>query len=404
MKLNRLTILKLFMIVLIFLFPRCEYDGPTAAYYQSHEQAASPTSINGLIPDKEAAAGVNYITIIGDNFSEVVENNKVYFDGSLTETTDASKTSITVRRPNQFGDSLTVKVVKYGALKIAEYKPYKIDSVYSAYGEFEEGDELRAVAIDENENVYVIQLSPRNVYKIKPDGEKTIIGNALRPVTDAKIGPGGNLILLMNNSRIYQIDVESGSRSTWVTLDNSVSFGDFDSNGYFYTGGEASDLVVVAPDLTFNPINLYSADTISCVRVYNDYVYLLVKLGNPDNSDPELAIWRHPILDASGSLGNRELVLNWAETGVFAESEVSTFTFSADGTIYIGTNYTQPIMSYNQQTGDQDIFYKNIIPSSAYRLVWGNGDRLYMLVGGEQWDLIRIDMGTLGAPYFGRNL
>ena len=74
MKTRQLVKLFLFVITFVVIITGCEYDGPTAMYYQSYEQTLSPT-INQMDP-VEAVAGANNITIIGENFSESAEKNQ----------------------------------------------------------------------------------------------------------------------------------------------------------------------------------------------------------------------------------------------------------------------------------------------------------------------------------------
>lgn len=388
------------MIILIMVMTGCEYDGPTAMYNQKRAQAIPPV-ITKLNPDKAATAGVNYITIDGENFSEVVDKNKVYIDGYQAEIVNHSDTSIRIRRPNRSGDSMSVKVTVFGAIEIAEYGPYKIDPVFSPYGKFLSSVELGATVVDNNENVYIFENNTptRYIYKITPDGERTIFGSnpIISMVYDAIVGPNGNLIIFMKQREIYHLDLASGvdTIAVWATVTKRVTRGDFDSFGNLYTtGARRTDLTVVNQDFSSRLLGLYANDEILWIRVYENFVYVLVELATSDEANPKLAIWRHVILDWDGNLGDRELVLDWSKSGEFAESEPKTFTFSDDGNIYIGTDHVNPIMFFDPDNGKMDILYKGILPSSAENLVWGNGNYLYMILGRPNWNLIRIDMGS----------
>jgi len=200
------------------------------------------------------------------------------------------------------------------------------------------------------------------------------------------------------------MDLATGEETEWANVGEAVSYGDFDEYGNFYAGGEETDLITIKPDTTFGKLGLYTADTISCVRVYDQYVYLLVKPAAPDESNPAVAIWRHKIQNADGSLSARELVLDLSEMDFEAGTQVYDFTFSDDGILFIGTDNSSPLITYNVESNEQDIFYKGILPPAAHNLVWGNGDYIYVAQGGENWSLVRIDVGGQGAPYYGRNL
>lgn len=387
-----LRVAALFAAIFMAAIMGCEYDGATALYNQKHEETGTP-QITGLNP-AAAVAGVNYITILGQNFSAEVGKNKVYFDGAEAEIVNESATSLTVRRPAEIGDSTTAKVVAYEALEVAKYAPYRIDPVMQLYGSIVENMQLSVVAVDHSENFYFVETVSRNIVKVTSGGQKTVVGVAARVPTDARIGPGERLYMTGNNRSIEVFDPQTGLGKDWRRCPSGkvVKFGDFDANGYFYTGGTRSDLVIVAPDSTFRSAGVYTgASDIIAVRVYNGYVYLAVKA--TAQSTP--SIWRHSI-DASGNLGPQELVLDWASAGVVASATLRSLAFSADGIMYIGTNSTNPIMSLNLSNGSQDTFYKGILPSSADHLAWGSGNYLYMLFGGTRDDVIRIDMGARG--------
>jgi hypothetical protein len=380
----------------------CEYDGPTALYYQQREATGTPL-ITALDP-AEAAPGFNHITIRGQNFAAGVENNKVYFDGTEAEVVDVSATSLTVRRPNLVGDSTMAKVVAYGALAFAKYGPYRIASVVGKYGSFLNNLPLSAIAVDKADTVYVIETVSKNIVKIAPDGQQTVIGVAARVPTDARIGPGGKLYLMSTNRSIEAFDPQTGQGKEWRRCPSgkNVRFGDFDANGYFYTGGAATDLVIIAPDSTFRTAGVYTGSTqILAVRVYNGYVYVASR----PNAQSPATISRH-MFDGQGNLGSQEMVVDLTAAG-FGSRTLRALTFSANGTMYIGTDAPDPILVAPQSgaTGEVDTFYKSILPSYCKQFYWGTGNYLYMIRGdtalGEEWTVYRIDLGTPGAPYYG---
>ncbi|MBN2103791.1 IPT/TIG domain-containing protein [bacterium] len=348
--------------------------------------------------------GANYITITGEHFSSAIEELEVYFDEYPAEIIEASDTHIQVRRPAlNFGIlsspvTIVVKVIKNARVLTATYAPYQVDTVVEIYKHFYDQNPLRALAMDTDENCYVFQSMPRNVVRIAPSGDQFTVGETERPVSDAIMGPDGQLVLFMNNRRINQLDVMTGAETEWLDTGERIGCGDFDSEGNLYIGGRRTDLIVAAPDLSFQSLGFYATDDIRFIRVYDDYVYLLVETGYDDINIPELAVWRHRIQDANGTLGTRELVLDWAETGEFAESDPVCFTFSASGTMVFGTDHEDPVLMV-EPDGTLDILYKGLITSFVLDMVWGNSTYLYAVT---EDDLIRIDMGEPGAPYYGR--
>jgi hypothetical protein len=88
-------------------------------------------------------------------------------------------------------------------------------------------------------------------------------------------------------------------------------------------------------------------------------------------------------------------VLDLANVGEYAEAIPRAFTMSSTGDLYIGLEYEQSIMIWNSADNSVDLLYKDIVPSYAVHLEWGPDRYLYMLIGGEEWNVIQIDMGSL---------
>ncbi|HEX9935350.1 MAG TPA: IPT/TIG domain-containing protein [bacterium] len=388
----------LFTAVLAVVMTGCEFD--VAQPQWNKDFTASPTPvINQIEPAHTAAAGVNFITIRGLNFEGVPDTNSVYFGVKPVEIVQKSGTAIVVRRPNLVTDSCTVKVVVDRALAIAQFGPYRIDPVLNKYGSFLDNAELSAVAVDNAENLYVMETSSKKIVKVTPDGVKTTVGTATRTPTDAKIGPDGNLYLVENNRAIDQVNLATGVVKRWTQLPSGkvAKFGDFDANGYFYTGGTNTDLVVVAPNLSVTSAGFYASDDIFAIHVYNDAVYVVSR---KSNSEDPAKIWKHQI-DANGNVGAQSLVLDMKTTGGFSSRLIRSMIFSSNGTLYLATDSVDPILVVDLATMQVDYFYKGIVPPYCKDFCWGSGNYIYMISGdaiaGQEWTVYRIDMGSTGA-------
>jgi hypothetical protein len=391
------------LMTLLLVMTGCEYDAPTAMWKQP--QPDYPTATITQITPEIAVAGENYINIIGENFAPVLEDNQVFFDNVRVDLVEGSTTSLTVRRPNRSGDAITVKVVSYGTLLVAQKSPYKIDPVIGPYGNILSGNSPLALAVDDEDNAYVMfrtsGVTTSLVQKFTPGGDRIDIGNVPVFSGDAVFAPNGKLTYFRNNNKIIrQLDVTTGVSDTLITMSKNISYGDFDENGNLYTGGKKSDLFTVTPDLTEKASGFYSKDEIFYIRVFNGYVYLLAAIAAPDASTPALGIFRHTI-DASGSVGARELIFDWASAGEdYAASVPSSFTISAAGILYVASDNTNPLLKYNLETHALDIMYKDIVSASVIALDWGGADYLYYIKGATDTDatetLMRIDMGEAG--------
>ena len=381
------------IIIYVMVMAGCEYDGPTAQWKLVEEETDSPR-ITEVVPSV-AVPGVNFLTINGENFTDDPSKVSVYINGYNAEIVDFSNSSIKIRRPDRSADSLSIKVQVYGAVNLGRWEPYTITSVYEPIGQFLTGTSLGCLAVDKDENVYVAEnTATRDIYKITPSGEKTLIANADRAIRGAAMDANGKLYFFRDRREIYV--VEPDTVALYATLSKNVGIGVFDSYGTLYASGNRADINIVTSDLSIKQAGFYPSDEIICLRVFDNFLYALIELSSSDESHPEMAIWRHQILDAQGDLGDAELVFDWASAGEeYAESTPATFTIESTGGIYIGSDNEAPILYYNQSTKKMEAIYKGIIPSAAMKLLWGNGNYLYMIYSGgsSDYNLFRIDMG-----------
>ncbi len=384
-------------ILILIILNGCKYEVAEPMWDKEFKDA--PIPVITKVEPAQASPGVNTITIQGENLD--VNGTLVYFDNLIAETISVTPTKIVVRRPNLVSDKSYIKVVPNQALVVAKYGPYKIDKVLDLYGSFLENLPLSAIAVDKNENIYVIETNSRNIVKVTPDGQKSIVGAVVRAPYDAKFGPDGKLYLCGNNRSINVVDVNTGESKDWTRLPagKAVKFGDFDANGYFYTGGTRTDLVIVSPNLSVSYANAYSAEEILAVRVFDGYVYVVSRKATPQEPPK---IFRHQIL-SSGNLGSQELVFDFSTSTEFSSRTVRNIAFTNDGKMIIATDSPDPLLIL--ENSKIDYFYKNILPPYCKQFHWGTGNYLYLIIGdtgaGQEWTVYRVDMGIKSSPYYG---
>jgi hypothetical protein len=386
-----LIIALFFMATLIATMTGCKYDVAEPQWDKPAAGEITP-AITGVNP-AQAVAGVNKITIIGNSFAETLTDNQVFFNSIQAEIVDGSATSLTVLRPNITGDSTAIKLVCKGALVVAKYNPYKVTSVMDQF--VSTASQIDAIEIDKNENLYFADRLSFDIYQVSPSGSRTKIGTARAIVSDMKFAPSGKLLLVSQSSNVIdQVDITTGNRMPWVYLNTRLGYCDFDTYGNFYVGGLNRVLYAVSPDTSKKTISDYNSENILSLRVYNGYVYVLTARS---------VIWRNQILNANGNLGSKEKVLDLSGTGF--PSSPQKITFSASGLLYIASSDTlqRIVITYDLNNGQLEPVYKGIIPNSPpVRFVWGTGNLLYLLTSGAKYDILRIDVGTQGAPYYGR--
>jgi hypothetical protein len=310
-------------------------------------------------------------------------------------------------------------VVPNKALLPAKMSPYAIDLVSSPYGAFIDNVQFSVAVMDSLENLYLVATATRLTTKVTPDGQKSVFATPASQVpTDGRIGPDGNLYLLNKTRKIDVVNLQTGSVTLMPlpTTGNNlpsgkvVGFGDFDASGYFYTGGVRTGIVVIPPNLIVPTATLYTADNIMGIRVFNGYLYVLVKAAS---GSPSLAINRHQI-GANGTLGAQEIWLNLDNTIAASPTiSIKSMAFSANGTLYLCNNVSgststttnpnsiNPVFIVDPTTKNVDYLYKGIIPAYGSQFcVHSTGlvTYLYIITGDgtstQKYNVYQVNLGS----------
>jgi hypothetical protein len=326
-----------------------------------------------------------------------------------------------------------------------KYSPYVLDSAWERYGTFIDNTSLGAIAVDSVENVYVLSsVSPYKISKVAPGGAMTtftpsFVSPALsRATADVKIhngivyllGAGTKVQTGMRDVQVLDLTTNQITRAYRVPnagtgpggSGGGVNFGDFDSYGNFYVGGNTTDLCVVPPNPpalpTVKAAGNYLADEILAVRVFNgNGVSNVYVASRPSSGATPIKIYKHSI-DAAGNLGAQTLVLDLATTA-FASRKIKGLTISSNGILFIVTEAADPILVFDPVNNSIDYFYKNLIShvittttQTAYwfgkQACWGTGNNMYMIANDTtsasddafKWNVMKIKMGTAGSPYY----
>ena len=395
---------------LALLLAACRsFDEPALIYDPNAPSAAAP-AISSVDPAEAAFAGYTEVRLTGNNFAARMQDNAVYFGTQPGQITSASANEITVIPPNMVAENLSIKVVVAGALEIAQFSPYSLKAVVAEYGDFTDLENVFALAVDLNENLYahyrVIGASRSYVAKITPQGEKDDdygTTSAFPQAREMRIGPGGELYLQRSLGNLFKIGASGGEAQLFATFPATVTF-DFDENGNIFAAGNRSGVFAVSPAGVPTNTGRFSVYDVRSLRVFEGAVQVAALYMGTDASIPRAGIWRAPITSATGTLGNEELVFDWATSGEFAAAQFFALTFAQDREIYAGTNNINPILRLKPD-GSSAALYSGLLGADATHIVWGNGDYLYMNRGNRVASnrrVYRIDMGKKGAPYYGR--
>lgn len=386
------------VIIVLFLaitFVGCEKEYPSI-WDPDQEYRPNPV-ITSVEPVGGTFAVIGEVTIRGENFSPVKEENHVYFDGSKATMLSATETELHVLTPYIAGDSLKIKVRVDSAILFAEYYPYKLALAAIEYGGFGDYDDAYGIACDIDENLYV-SLAGKKIAKITPDGEQhDYATSSFDKASAMKVGPGGYLYYINILNYMFRVLPGGGTDELFAILPGGVYDLDFGPSGNIYCGGSSNAIYRVRPDASSEVAVDYPSVSIKAVRVFNGYVYV------GGDSTGHQCIWRNEIISAD-ELGPKEVYFDWSNE-IDPTYEVLSITFAADGDMYIGTNAPEAIIVVHQD-GSYEPLYPGLLEPKSYALCWGSGSYLYVNRRSDDTakkKIIRINMlDKEGAPYYGR--
>jgi hypothetical protein len=387
---------------LLLLQSACEYKAPASPWEQAQNAVRVVPVITAVEPAVAGTAGE--ITLVGENFSDTLSWNHVYFDGTPAIIRSATATWITVYRPRVTGDSVRINVVVDGARDIARFSPYPMDAVVEDFGHFANTDAFLACAADADENVTVV-MGSTSFIRLNPDGSQDLAylkTSSTALWTDMAIGPDGLVYAARSNNIIYRLQDDTSVVQAAITLasrNDRVKSLDFAPNGTIYGGGKNSDLIIIRSPTDVVKSGFYGTWDIYAVRVYGSWVYVAAKFTGTGSVPVAAGVWRHAI-QGDGTLAAGEPVLDWA-AGPAPAATMAALALAENGVVYVGSNDTaRPIVTFDPASGAWNALFYGIIPSPVDQISWGPGHHLYVVVnrtktianGGK---LLRIDTGVL---------
>lgn len=391
------------VVILLFaavFFLSCE-DDLTPSLYEDQPKGATPV-VNSIDP-AAGLAGVTMLTITGENFSAVPDNNYVYFNATRVPVVEASPTTLVIKAPNITGDDLQVKVAVFGVELFSNTISYSLEAAVAPIYEFADFEDPYAIAIDGTGNFYislVVDNAGRGVWKLTPDGTFTEFApkGGETFYNDLKVGPEGKLYGVRNVRAVFEI-TEGQSPAAIPVSQTSAKFVaiDFDADDNLWLGGEGGNIWRItlsdgsSKDFPFEP-------KISSMKVFDGYLYVTA------SSATESGVYKMQIVSAD-ELGAPETVFKFSDHYTLGVDRMLSMTISADGEIFVGTN-TDEVILLVKNDGSFEAFYEGLLAGPAINMTWGDDTNLYFtsqVIEGVQQQLIyRVNTERLGAPYYGR--
>ena len=404
-----MRILSLFRIILpisLVMFS-CEDPNYPENIWDEDDQGNASPSISSVEPEESAFAGIDTLTINGQNFSENSSANLVYFNNMLGNVINATSTSLKVVTPNLVSDSVQIRVAVQGAFLFADHSSlYTLTAAVSDYGPFDQFTDIFSLDLDRDENLIVSMDGTPNAefWIVDTNQDSAVWSGALAKGSGMKLGPTGSVYFVNYQRYLYKDEQGTPKENTEIfkRLNGNVTDLDFDSNGNLFAGGTGSiiDVVDINDDggLTSGVTEVKNLDTLDVIslRVFNDHLYVLTTTVSSDQ-----AIYKMQILDDSGSLGDMELVFDWsAYTNKL--SSALCFTLSETGDLFVGSDSDVQPLTYIQN-GNASGFYSSILTAPITYMAWGNSNYLYLINKTEETNRVqRVDTRMSGADYYGR--
>ncbi len=390
----------------IFILTCEEPDAPDSVW-DENDQGGSTPIVSSVEPSQGAFAGIDTVMITGQHFSDNISENLVYFNGMLGNVVEATSTTIGVVPPNLVSDSVQVSVAVQGAFVFGKYENvYTLRAAVIEYGPFDQFTDIYSLDLDRQENIVVsLNATPdAQFWIVDTNQDSSVWSSSLAKASGMKMGPTGSIYFVNYQRFLYKDEQGTDKENTEIfkRLNGNATDLDFDENGNLYVGGTGStiDLVDIyneggLTDGVSEAKNLDTLDIIS-LKVFNNFVYILAA-----TVSSEQAVYKIPILDNSGTLGNLELVFDWSN---YTNKEASAlcFTFNESGDLFIGSNWISQPMTI-VQNGVASGFYNPILTAPIVYMAWGNENYLYVINKTDETNRVqKIDTRMAGADYFGR--
>ena len=403
----RILLLLRFILPISLLTFSCEDPNYPENIWDEDDQGNASPSISSVEPEEAAFAGIDTLTINGQNFSENASANLVYFNNMLGEVISATSTSLKVVTPNLVSDSVQIRVAVQGAFLFADHSSlYTLTAAVLDYGPFDQFTDIFSLDLDRDENLIVSMDGTPNAefWIVDTNQDSAVWSGALAKGSGMKLGPTGSVYFVNYQRYLYKDEQGTPKENTEIfkRLNGNVTDLDFDSNGNLFAGGTGSiiDVVDINDDggLTSGVTEVKNLDTLDVIslRVFNDHLYVLTTTVSSDQ-----AIYKMQILDDSGSLGDMELVFDWsAYTNKL--SSALCFTLSETGDLFVGSDSDVQPLTYIQN-GNASGFYSSILTAPITYMAWGNSNYLYLINKTEETNRVqRVDTRMSGADYYGR--
>ena len=386
----------------------CDTSDGSSLYDPEAPDGPAPV-IDAVSPSGVVLAGVDVISITGQNFSAVATDNIVFFDDAQGTTArgtvvEASATQLRVQTPNLPSPALRVRVSVVGAEAFSNSVALPLTAAVARVSDFGRAEEAFGATTDAAGNLYIsltAEGASSGVQRIAPDGTRSVYYDATSAIwSDLAIAPDGTLYGVRGLRAVFRLP-QGGDQEVLAALPNGVVLSaiDVDASGAVWVGGNNAAIYRITPDGTTSSFAF--GGNVRAISVAGETLYAAV------TQDGVSRIVRASI--AGGTLGALEEVAN---VTAFNGRRATSLAVAASGDLYVGTvddDVTRadpdPIL-YVPAGGAPEVLYPGVLSGPVTSLSFG-GTGLYLaktpspgtsVTPPTPADLVRVEVRQPGAP------
>ena len=418
------------LFALLLVLSACD-SGEGSSLYDPDAGTGPAPVISSVGPEGVVLAGIDVVTIEGQNFSDDPALVRVVFDdqqgaSAAGEILSATPTRLEVQVPNLPNPALRVRVAVVGAQAYSNAVSLPLTSAVTPFGDLDSGPGVReepAAIIGDGSGALYVSLSANGsaggILRLSQDGIREPFADSRVLWNDLSLGGPSDDRLFATQSVQAIFELPAGRPVPPVLPNNRIRLTDVtaDASGVIWAGGAAGTPT--------NPIteSLYRFDldggvtetvfpgTVADLRAFDGFLYVAA---TRSGDTPEAKVWRLPI-QADGTLGDPEVVYD-----VEADQpgrRPSALALAADGTVFVGiappasdprAEVEFPVIRVSPD-GTAAPLYPGVLPSPVSELAWGAGSELYLVQSripppaGETGEpspalLFRVETRLQGAP------
>jgi len=351
--------------------------------------------VNSIEPSTGYLAGVDFITIVGENFHPTADSNRIYFDGQPGTILTSTQNLMEVRPAQVSGDDIEVKVAVSGAEQFSEPFSYVLNPpLLVPSPDLKDSDVANATFTDLDGNVYVHILRDGSTIGIQKIDAVTQAMSEFIPPNNISVF---NDLLISSTGEVHTVQTKNGAVFSWVPgnstrwspkyivgFTSSIEEIEYDEYGHLWTVGKSPSIARFEIGNPANKELFPLGHEFTTVRYFDGKLYV------GGTIDDVLQIYTFDV-DANGAMTNGQTFYTMSDFSQQEITTIRTMEIASDGTVYVGIN--SPVTSENvdgsviyktldgivqiaPDGSNAEYLYPGIVPGNIQFMFWGQDEQL----------------------------